>query len=124
MSAKDIHHGGRIPNSQSSSATHSDVKQVIIIIIITVAIILFFINCLSLFLYQVVTVAHLPERPKDPDADVSNRSDSDTMKSTNSNSSRKVVRTRVWDRVLTANDLVNGESSGTQASLDISIRYR
>lgn len=48
-------------------------------------------------------------RPKDPDADISNRSDTDTMRSTSSTGSRKVVRHRVWDRVLTANDLVNGK---------------
>lgn len=79
----------------------------LVLILISLYIPVQYIPGFSLFI-QVVTVAHLPDKPKDPDADVSNRSDSDTMKSTNSNTSRKIVRTRVWDRVLTANDLVNG----------------
>ncbi|XP_067941182.1 ras GTPase-activating protein nGAP-like isoform X4 [Watersipora subatra] len=54
-------------------------------------------------------VPQFMDKPKDPDADISNRSDSDTIRSTSSSGSRKVVRHRVWDRVLTANDLVNGD---------------
>ena len=63
------------------------------------------------------------EKPKDPDADRVDRDgdaryDSDTMRSTNtdtlrsnsSSGSRKIVRHRVWDRVLTSNDFVNGKS--------------
>ena len=71
------------------------------------------------------TLGRMPsvEKPKDPDADRVDRDgdaryDSDTMRSTNtdtlrsnsSSGSRKIVRHRVWDRVLTSNDFVNGKS--------------
>ncbi|XP_067941180.1 ras GTPase-activating protein nGAP-like isoform X3 [Watersipora subatra] len=59
-------------------------------------------------------VPQFMDKPKDPDADISNRSDSDTIRSTSSSGSRKVVRHRVWDRVLTANDLVNAKPSNLQ----------